>query len=454
MAPWARGDPPRRPRAGARPAFAGGSSRARRRTTRSSASCGPMATERWIANRGFPDAGRAGRGAWPAWRRTSPSASSPTHALREPRPAQGRVPRDARARAAQPARPDPQRGRDPACAADSARDARARARDDRPPGDAPRAPGGRPARRLAHHAGQDRAAAGRRWSWHAVVDARDRAGAPVASSARATSSTVDAARASRSGSTPTRCACTQIVGNLLNNAAKFTPPAGAITLTRGAPSGEAWRSRVEDNGIGMPADLLPHIFELFAQGDRSLERARGGLGIGLSLVKRLVEMHGGTVSAAQRGPGPGQPLRGRRCRSSPAPRPRRAARGRSAGAVAPARRDPGGRRQPRFAPKPSRCCSSGRATTVATAFDAIEALAKARRFRAGGDLPRHRPARHGRLRSSRGACARCPRSSGARMLALTGYGQADASRAARCDAGFDDHLVKPFDPQQLDRVIG
>jgi signal transduction histidine kinase len=101
---------------------------------------------------------------------------------------------------------------------------------------------------------------------------------------------------------PTRLV--QVLGNLLNNAAKYTPHGGRITLTVEANPSEAVL-RVKDNGIGMSAELLPRIFDLFTQADRSLARSEGGLGIGLTLVKRLVELHGGRILAFSQGPGLG-----------------------------------------------------------------------------------------------------------------------------------------------------
>jgi PAS domain S-box-containing protein len=95
----------------------------------------------------------------------------------------------------------------------------------------------------------------------------------------------------------------QVFANLLNNAAKYTDHGHIrVSARREGPDAVV---RVRDDGIGVPADLLPHIFEPFTQADRSLERSRGGLGIGLSLARRLVEMHGGTISAASEGPGRG-----------------------------------------------------------------------------------------------------------------------------------------------------
>jgi PAS domain S-box-containing protein len=96
----------------------------------------------------------------------------------------------------------------------------------------------------------------------------------------------------------------QVVLNLLNNAAKYTPEGGRIWLTAERLASEAV-IRVCDNGVGIPADMLEQIFELFMQGDRALDRTEGGLGIGLTLARRLVEMHGGTLVALSDGFGQG-----------------------------------------------------------------------------------------------------------------------------------------------------
>jgi PAS domain S-box-containing protein len=96
----------------------------------------------------------------------------------------------------------------------------------------------------------------------------------------------------------------QVLANILNNAAKYTEEGGRINLTVELGETEA-AVRVRDDGMGIPPETLPHIFDLFAQGDRSLARSEGGLGIGLSLVKELVEMHGGRVEAFSGGRGRG-----------------------------------------------------------------------------------------------------------------------------------------------------
>ena len=96
----------------------------------------------------------------------------------------------------------------------------------------------------------------------------------------------------------------QVLTNLLTNAAKYTNPGGEICLAAEEAAG-AVVLRVRDNGMGIAPDLLPRIFDLFQQGERPGHRARGGLGIGLALVKLLVELHGGSVAAFSRGPGTG-----------------------------------------------------------------------------------------------------------------------------------------------------
>jgi signal transduction histidine kinase len=96
----------------------------------------------------------------------------------------------------------------------------------------------------------------------------------------------------------------QILSNLLNNAAKYTEPGGKIALTADAKGSEV-EIRVKDNGVGIPAEMIPQVFEMFAQIDRHLDRSKGGLGIGLRLVKSLVELHGGSIQAASGGAGRG-----------------------------------------------------------------------------------------------------------------------------------------------------
>lgn len=101
-----------------------------------------------------------------------------------------------------------------------------------------------------------------------------------------------------------RVRLTQVFTNILNNAAKFTEPGGQVSLSVATADGRIAVS-VRDTGVGIPADVLPVLFGLFTQIDRSLNRSQGGLGIGLAIVRRLVEMHNGTVTAHSDGPGTG-----------------------------------------------------------------------------------------------------------------------------------------------------
>ncbi len=96
----------------------------------------------------------------------------------------------------------------------------------------------------------------------------------------------------------------QVFSNLLNNSCKYSEPEGRISLTV-ERQGSDVVAAVKDTGVGIPGDMLPNIFEMFTQVDQSLERSQGGLGIGLTLVRRLVEMHSGSVNAFSEGPGRG-----------------------------------------------------------------------------------------------------------------------------------------------------
>lgn len=96
----------------------------------------------------------------------------------------------------------------------------------------------------------------------------------------------------------------QVLTNLLNNAAKYTEDGGQIWLTAAEEEGEVVM-RVWDNGIGIGAEMLPHVFDLFTQVPGALDRSEGGLGIGLAMVGHLVQLHGGTVQAFSEGPGQG-----------------------------------------------------------------------------------------------------------------------------------------------------
>src|SRR6185436_16110146 len=94
----------------------------------------------------------------------------------------------------------------------------------------------------------------------------------------------------------------QVVSNLLTNAAKYTPEAGRIAVRARRDGGEVVLS-VSDSGIGISAEALPRVFDLFVQGGRGIDRSEGGLGLGLTIVRNLIDRHDGSVSAASDGPG-------------------------------------------------------------------------------------------------------------------------------------------------------
>jgi PAS domain S-box-containing protein len=241
---------------------------------------------------------------------------------------------------------------------------------------------------------------------------------------------------------------TQVFANLLNNAAKYTPAHGSITIAAEEDEGFVI-VRVLDNGIGIPRESLSQVFDMFMQVDQSLERAQGGLGIGLSLVKRLVEMHGGTVEAKSPGAGSGSEFVVR----LPVVQ---------GGAMDKAAAEPGAAP----AAKSQRILvaddNKDAATTLAlllkllghetrTANDGIEALEVAGQFRPDVVLldigmPRlngYDTAR--RLREE-------PWGRELLLVALTGWGQ-EADRLKSSSAGFDLHLVKPVDVADIQRLL-
>ena len=172
----------------------------------------------------------------------------------------------------------------------------------------------------------------------------------------------------------------QVLGNLLNNACKFTDQGGRVGLAVERDGGEAV-IRVRDNGIGIAAEQLPRIFDMFMQVDTSLERSAGGLGIGLTLVKSLVELHGGTVQASSAGAGQGSEFV---VRLPIAPkRSRRRRRSRGSASPRRSRRPAASSWSTTTATRPSRwpsCCrSSGHETRLA--HDGVDAVQAAAAFR-------------------------------------------------------------------------
>ena len=241
----------------------------------------------------------------------------------------------------------------------------------------------------------------------------------------------------------------QVLANLLNNAAKFTPPGGTIGLEAGV-EGDAIQIRVRDDGVGIEPELLPHIFEPFFQSATAMDRSHGGLGIGLTLVRSLVEMHEGEVSARSEGSGRGSefvvrlPLR----RSDSAPEPL---------VAAPA----------------ARAAQSLRILLVEDNEDAAQSLAHLLRLR-GHEMHVARSGPEGLARALElrpdavlldialpgldgFEVARRLREQtagdGPLLVAVSGYGRA-ADRERAMAAGFDHHLVKPVRLAELGRILG
>ncbi|HRI53188.1 MAG TPA: response regulator, partial [Pseudomonadota bacterium] len=236
----------------------------------------------------------------------------------------------------------------------------------------------------------------------------------------------------------------QVLANLLNNAAKYTDEGGLIQLH--IESEPKWvLLRVRDNGIGISPEIVQSIFDLFTQATRSLDRAQGGLGIGLTLVRHLVGMHGGSVSVRSGGLGQGSEFVVRLPRLPDPPAMRS-----SGGAAATAPRPP---RRVLVVDDNQDVADSlliilqQQGHEVRAAHDGLTALKLAESYKPEvvlldiglPGLDGYEVAR--RLRA-------LPELHGALLIALTGYGQSDARRRA-LDAGFDVHLVKPVDPQTL-----
>ncbi len=246
---------------------------------------------------------------------------------------------------------------------------------------------------------------------------------------------------------PTRIA--QVLSNLLNNAAKYTPLGGRIEVTVRRDGGDVTVS-VADNGVGIPAESLSSIFLMFNQVRHNLHRAQGGLGVGLSLVRRLVDMHGGAVDAVSAGPGGGStftvrlPLAPEEC-NAPAQQ--------AAVAVAP-------RRQLRLLVADDNVDAAqslaamfelqGHVTQVA--HSGMQAIKLARDF-----LPEVAFLDIGMPELNGYETARAMRALAGMesvvLVALTGWGN-ESDRALSKEAGFDHHLTKPADGVTIDRLLG
>jgi CheY-like chemotaxis protein/two-component sensor histidine kinase len=241
----------------------------------------------------------------------------------------------------------------------------------------------------------------------------------------------------------------QAATNLLTNAAKYTPEGGEIAIDLGFDGGHV-RIAVTDNGIGMDDGLIGRVFELFAQGERASDRSQGGLGIGLALVRRLLELHDGTITASS--PGPGHGSRFTIC----LPRLDVSRKELAESALPPANTNGHGLKIMVVDDNDDAAqvlamfveMIGHRATVEHSSRDALE---RAKRDRPqvclldiglpdmdGIELAR-------RLRAQ-------PETADATLVAITGYGQ-DQDRADALDAGFDHHFVKPVDTMRLAEVL-
>ncbi len=247
---------------------------------------------------------------------------------------------------------------------------------------------------------------------------------------------------------PTRLA--QVISNLLNNAAKYTDAAGRIWLTIAKDGRDAVIS-VRDTGIGIAADMLPRIFDMFTQADRSIDRAHGGLGVGLTVARRLVELHGGSISAASDGPGKGTTFTVRIPVSdadgeSPADSSEQPGIASASGPLRVVVADDN-----RDAAESLAALLQMVGHDVRIAYDGVEAVGLATEYRPDAVvLDIGMPKMNGydaaqKLRAG-------PAGKDMIIIALSGWGQEEDKRRSR-EAGIDHHLVKPLDPASLLRLL-
>lgn len=241
----------------------------------------------------------------------------------------------------------------------------------------------------------------------------------------------------------------QVFSNLLNNAAKYTPSGGQIVLSIMCNDGNAAVS-VRDTGVGIPSEMLPKVFDMFAQVDRSLDRSQGGLGIGLSLVKKLVEMHGGSVEAKSEGHGRGSEFVVH-LPTVPSPAVARSADSGEQADAATARCRVLVVDDNVDAAESMAMMLNVMGNETRTAHDGLQAIELAADFRPDvvlldigmPKLNGYETAR--RIREQ-------PWGRHVVLAATTGWGQDDDRRRSR-EAGFDVHLVKPIDLAALRKLL-
>jgi PAS domain S-box-containing protein len=241
----------------------------------------------------------------------------------------------------------------------------------------------------------------------------------------------------------------QVIANLLNNAAKYTPEGGRIVLGAFRDAGHAVVT-VEDSGIGIPAPMLPRVFDMFAQVDRGVDGTQGGLGIGLALVKRLVEMHGGSVQADSPGENRGSRFTIRLPTIA-------AATGGAVSRATPVETLP--HQGTRVLVVDDNVDSASSLATMfellgcrtAVAHDGLGAVREAEAFQpdmAVLDIGLPGISGHEAARRIR----QLPAGRSMLLVAVSGWGQ-DADRARSLEAGFDRHLVKPVDMDTLQGML-
>ncbi|HZE61407.1 MAG TPA: ATP-binding protein [Burkholderiales bacterium] len=242
----------------------------------------------------------------------------------------------------------------------------------------------------------------------------------------------------------------QVFGNLLGNALKFTPEGGTITVSV-AKDGDDAVLRVTDTGIGMPPELTARVFEPFVQGERPLDRSYGGLGIGLTLVRRLAELHGGSAAAASEGPGRGSVFTVR----LPAVRAPQMARQRVGAKPSTPARDVlvvEDNDDARETLKRMLELDGHRVRVAADGVSGLEAVRAAPPEIALIDIGLPKMDGYELARRIRKECDSSPDARQPYLVAVTGYGLPEDRKRTR-EAGFDLHVVKPVDAALLADVL-